>query len=271
MSKVPTVQHPGPIATERISVVPCRATRQRVKLSSGSTLLQAMIDAAEGAGAWFDLTDVPIEKLTFVCPAPAPDDSHVAWYSDETVLPRATIRQAGAHLGRRNGEAFAHVHGLWDGETGTHHAGHLLAEKTVLATDHMVDAWMLDGAIFKSAPDEETGFTLFRPSCTHQVGTPNAVLGTIRPNELIDEGIAKCSEVAGLCASTVKGLGSLVGTRLKDQSALNDIATEVLLIGPTAQQVTAVGFDGAPISGELVPLMNRVCVTFEVLLVAQSE
>ena len=69
----------------------------------------------------------------------------------------------------------------------------------------------------------------------------------------------------------MKGLGSLVGTRLKDQSALNDIATEVLLIGPTAQQVTAVGFDGAPISGELVPLMNRVCVTFEVLLVAQSE
>ena len=92
-----------------------------------------------------------------------------------------------------------------------------------------------------------------------------------RQGELIDEGIAKCSEVAGLCASTVKGLGSLVGTRLKDQSALNDSATEVLLIGPTAQQVTAVGFDGAPISGELVPLMNRVCVTFEVLLVAQSE
>lgn len=270
MSKMPTVQHPGPIATERISVVPCRATRQRVKLSSGSTLLQAMIDAAEGAGAWFDLIDVPTKKLTFVRPAPSPDDSHVAWYSDETVLPRATIRQAGAHLGRRNGEAFAHVHGLWDGKNGPHHAGHLLAEKTVLATDHMVDAWMLDGAMFESAPDEETGFTLFRPSCTHQVGTPNAVLGTIQPNELIDEGIAKCSEVAGLPASTVKGLGSLVGARLKGQPALDDIATEVLLVGTKAQNVIAVGFDRGPISGELAPLMNRVCVTFEVLLVSQS-
>ena len=271
MSKVPTLQHPGPIATERISVVPCRATRRRVKLSSGSTLLQAMIDAAEGPGAWFDLTDVPTEILTFVCPAPAPDDSHVAWYSDETVLQRATIRQAGAHLGRRNGEAFAHVHGLWVEESGTHHAGHLLAEKTVLAADHMVDVWMLDGAMLESAPDEETGFTLFRPSCTHQVDTPNALLGTIRPNELIDESIAKCAAVAGLSVSTIKGLGSLVGARLKGQSALNDTATEVLLVGPTAQHVTAVGFNGAPISGELVPLKNRVCVTFEVLLVSQSE
>lgn len=271
MSKVPALQHPGPIATERISAVPCRATRRRVKLSAGSTLLQAMIEAAEGAGAWFDLTDVPTEILTFVRPAPSPDDSHVAWYSDETVLQRATIRQAGAHLGRRDGKAFAHVHGLWTEENGTRHAGHLLAEKTVLAADHMVDAWMLEGAMLESAPDEETGFTLFHPSCTHQVGTPNAVLGTIRPNELIEEGIAKCSEVAGLSVSTLKGLGSLVGARLKGQSALNDIATEVLLVGPTAQHVTAVGFDGAPVSGELAPLINRVCVTFEVLLVSQSE
>ena len=271
MPEVPILQHPGPIATERISAVPCRVTHRRVKLSAGSTLLQAMIDAAEGAGAWFDLADIPTKILTFVRPAPAPDDSHVAWYSDETVLQRAIIRQAGAHLGRRNGEAFAHVHGLWTEENGTHHAGHLLAEKAVLTTDHMVDAWMLDGAILESAPDEETGFTLFRPSCTRQVGTPNAVLGTIRPNELVDEGIAKCAAVAGLSASTVKGLGSLVGARLKGQSALNDIATEVLLVGPTAQHVTAVGFDGAPISGELVPLSNRVCVTFEVLLVSQSE
>ena len=69
----------------------------------------------------------------------------------------------------------------------------------------------------------------------------------------------------------MKGLGSLVGARLKGQSALNDIATEVLLVGTTAQNVIAVGFDRGPTSGELVPLKNRVCVTFEVLLVSQSE
>lgn len=233
--------------------------------------MQAMIDAANGTGAWFDLTDVSTEVLTFVCPAPASDDSHVAWYSDEKVLRNAIIRQAGAHLGRREGEAFAHVHGLWADANGHCHAGHLLSEKTVLAVDHMVDVWTLEGAMFESTPDHETGFILFHPIGTGQVDNPNAVLGTIRPNELLNEGIAKCAATAGLSGSTVKGLGSLVGTRLKGQSALNDIATEVLLVGSTAQNVIAVGFDGAPICGELSPLLNRVCVTFEVLLVSQSD
>lgn len=271
MSKAHKLQHPGPVAAERISAVPCRATHRRVRLPAGSTLLAAMTKAAGGAGAWFDLTDLPTEKLTFVRPAAALDDQHVAWYSEETVMRRAVIRQAGAHLGQRDGKAFAHIHGLWTEEDGTRHAGHLLDEKTVLSADHTVDFWVLEGAIFESAPDPETGFTLFHPVRTHRVDNPNAVLAMIRPNELIDEGIAKCSAVAGLSVSAVKGLGSLVGAKLKGPSTLNDIASEVLLIGLRAENVIAVGFEGPPISGELAPFSNRVCVTFEVLLLSEPQ
>ncbi|UWR35690.1 hypothetical protein K3759_18525 (plasmid) [Sulfitobacter sp. W027] len=109
-------------------------------------------------------------------------------------LQDATIRKAGAHLGRRDGEIFAHVHGLWSEENGTRHAGHLLAEKTFLSTDHMVDIWVLEGAMFEAAPDAETGFTLFRPVRTTPVGAPNAVLGAIRPNEIIEKGSRKVQQ-----------------------------------------------------------------------------
>lgn len=269
MSEARTLIHPGPVAVERITAVPCIATHRRVTLKAGATLLQAMTDAAGGAGAWFDLTDMPVETLTFVRPARAPDDRHVAWYSAETVLSDAIVLQAGAHLGRRDGAAFAHVHGLWSEKHGTHHAGHLLAEATVLSVDHVVEVWVLDGALLDGAPDAETGFTLFHPISTGTVDSPNAVLATIRPNMLIDVGLARCSEAAILPVKVVKGLGSLVGTRLDHQPAVDDHATEVLLTGNTGQSVIAVGFDGPAVTGDLAPNSNRVCVTFEVLLLSQ--
>lgn len=266
MSDVPMVQHPGPVSAERVVAIPCQATHRRVKLTAGLPLLQAMTDAVGGAGAWFDLSDVPTKTLTFVRPAPALDDHHVAWYSSETVLQDATIRKAGAHLGRCDGEVFAHVHGLWSEENGTRHAGHLLAEKTFLSTDHTVDIWVMEGAMFETAPDAETGFTLFRPVRTTPVGAPNAVLGAIRPNEIIEEGIAKCAGKAGLPVAVVKGLGSLVGAQLEGETALRDIATEVLLTDAEPESAIAVGFAGSPISGVMITGKNRVCVTFEVLL-----
>ncbi|KZY47989.1 hypothetical protein A3731_07290 [Roseovarius sp. HI0049] len=249
--------------------MPCKASHHRVTLTAGSTLLQAMTDAAGGAGAWFDLTDLPAETLTYVHPAPASDDAHVAWYSAEVVLKDAVILQAGAHLGRREGAAFAHVHGLWAASGGTRHAGHLLAEATVLAADCEVDLWVLDGAVMERAPDAETGFALFRPIATGPVDRPNAVLATIRPNEILEDGLAMCASATDLPRPAIKGLGSLIGTRLTAQAGLDDIATEVLLTGERGEDVVAVGFEGRAITGRLTPGSNRVCVTFEALMISQ--
>ena len=271
MPEAPGLIHPGPVAAQRITAVPCVATHRRVTLPAGATLLDAMRDAAHGRGAWFDLRDVPVETLTFVRPAPAPDDGHVAWYSAPTVLTDATILQAGAHLGVRDGAAFAHVHGLWRDKGGRSHAGHLLAEATVLRADHVVDVWLLEGARLESQPDEETGFTLFRPVATTPVGEPNAMLATIRPNVPIDDGLARIGRMAGRSVSAVKGLGSLVGTALDGAPGLTDIATEVLLTGDDGRGVVAVGFTGPAVAGDLAAGMNRVCVTFEVLVLTASD
>lgn len=229
-----------------------------------------MIDVADGRGAWFDLRDVPMTTLTFVRPAPSTDDRHVAWYSADTVLPDATIRLAGAHLGQRDGAAFAHVHGLWVDGNGTAHAGHLRPEASVLAADTDVDVWLLDGARMDAAPDPETGFTLFQPVPTVAVVDPDAVLATIRPHVVIDACLSTLGQADGLRVTTCKGLGSLVGTVLAGLPGLADHATEVLLTGDAGRGVIAVGFHGPPVAGDLVAGANRVCVTFEVLALTDA-
>lgn len=267
MSETQRLKHPGPVAAERFRAVLCKATHRRVKLVAGSTLLQAMTDAVDGAGAWFDLADLPVSMLTFVRPAPATDDCHVAWYSADKVLNDATILHAGAHLGRRDGAAFAHVHGLWVAADGAHHAGHLLGEATVLSADCEVDVWVLEGAVMETGPDVETGFTLFRPTQIEVVDRPNAVLATIRPNEILEEGLTKCGSSCGISVKAVKGLGSLVGAKLIGQPSLSDRATEVLLTGKAGRAVIAVGFNGPSVVGELQS-SNLICVTFEALLLS---
>lgn len=268
MVEGPTLVHPGPVAADRITAVPCIATHKYVTLRAGSTLLQAMTDAVGDAGAWFDLRDLPVAKLTFVRPALAPDDAHVAWYSDARTLTDAMILRGGAHLGLRDGVSFAHVHGLWSDTDGGNHAGHLLAEATVLARDHVVDVWILTGALMNSVPDAETGFSLFCPVPTEPVARPNAVLAAIRPNLVIDDALAAIAAATDRPVVAVKGLGSLIGTRLEGEAGLHDHATEVLLMDDIGRRVMSVGFVGSAVVGVLASGVNRVCVTFEVLMLS---
>jgi hypothetical protein len=148
--------------------------------------------------------------------------------------------------------------------------GHLLVDARVLSIDRVVDVWVLDGALLESTPDSETGFSLFRQISTEPIDNPNAVLATLRPNMLIDEGLARCPGIAGLPVKAAKGLGSLVGTQLNGQPSLEDVATEVLLTGSTGQGMIAVGFDGPAVAGNLALGSNLVCVTVEVFLLSQS-
>ncbi|SNR69557.1 hypothetical protein [Puniceibacterium sediminis] len=273
MAEPRRIIHPGPPAPDRLSAVPCRATRQAVTLHAGIPLLAAMTDAVDGAAAWFDLSGIDTDRLSFVRPAPAPGDGHVAWYSATTTLDRARIVCAGAHLGRRDGAAFAHTHGVWADQIGGLHAGHLLAEYTVLARDVTVDVVVLEGARMESAKDPETGFVLFRSVRTGKVEHANAVLATARPHEPIDDIIVKIAGDAGMENATVTGLGSLIGTKFADHAAVGSYATEVLLTkgclseGQVDLQAMSVGFDGPHAKGILARSANTICVTFELLLV----
>lgn len=248
-------------------------TPARVTLRAGLTLLDALVEAVGDVGAWCDLIDIPVRTLDFVRPAPAPGDGHVAWYSATTTLVDARIVRAGVHLGQRDGMPFAHVHGLWVGPDGVTHAGHLMPEATVLAEDVSVDVQLIAGARMNSFADEETQFTLFQPVACGTVADANAVLATVRPNEVIDDAIVTIAGQAGFDSAAVIGLGSLVGTVLDGHAGVADYATEVLLTDSNLSQraprlnAVTVGFVGLHRSGTLKPRANAVCVTFELLLV----
>ncbi|KMK64821.1 hypothetical protein [Puniceibacterium sp. IMCC21224] len=275
MPEARRINHPGPPAVQRCDAIPCHATQKTVMLRAGLPLLDAMVEAVDGAAAWFDLSGVDADTLSFVRPAPAPGDGHVAWYSATVTLEHARIVQAGAHLGRRDRAPFAHIHGVWSDQAGNLCAGHLLSEVTVLGRDVQVDVLVLDGARMESVEDPETRFTLFRPISTADITHPNAVLATARPHEHIQEIIATIAQECGLDRATVKGIGSLVGTQFADGTGIESYATEVLLTQGSVSDAgvdlnaVSVGFDGPQAQGRLARSKNTVCVTFELVLVRE--
>ncbi|OSP55219.1 hypothetical protein [Pseudoruegeria sp. SK021] len=272
MSDPRRITHPGPPAAVRFCAVPCRATPQKATFRAGASLLEAMVEAGGADAAWFDLSGVTVRHLAFVRPAPAPGDGHAAWYSATTTLEDARIIRAGAHLGRRNGLPFAHVHGIWSDKAGQMHMGHLLSDVTIIGQTVDVDVQVLDGARMESADDPETGFCLFRPVSTGMITTPNAVLATARPNQTIEPAIANIARDAGIASATIKGIGSLVRTEFSDRDGIESYATEVLLtaghlsISGVDLTAASVGFDGRYADGQLARGKNTICVTFELLL-----
>lgn len=270
MVKLRHITHPGPRHPERTRAVPCRATARSVTLRAGISLLDALAEHADAA--WFDLSGLDTATLAFKRPAPASGDGHAAWYSATTTLAGARILQAGAHLGRRDAAAFAHIHGVWADNAGALHMGHLLAENTVLAMPADVEMFVLEGARMESTDDSETRFTLFQPVQTDDVANPNAVLATARPNALIDDALADIAHAMGLKSARVKGLGSLIGAEFVNGHSIGCYATEVLLTngqllpGGATLDAAVVGFDGPHATGTLTPHTNTICVTFELLL-----
>lgn len=274
MAELRQIFHPGPPAAERVHTVRCHVTPRRVTLRAGMPLLDAMVAAVgQGVACWFDLSGVAASELAFVRPGRPPDDSHAAWYSATTMLQSAEISCAGAHLGRRAGAPFAHIHGVWADSDGAIYAGHLLADATILSRDSEVDVLILDGARMETTQDTETGFPLFRPVATVGVAPSNAILATAAPNQVIEAAIAGIAQTAGLENATIYGIGSLIGTEFTQGQGIDSFATEVLLTRASLSEdgvalaAVSIGIDGDHAEGELARSRNMICVTFELLLV----
>ena len=78
-----SVLHPGPVAASRIDVAPCAGEPIAVTLDAGISLEDAVAKAtANYDSAWLEIENAPVTQLDYVIPALAPDDTHVAWYSD---------------------------------------------------------------------------------------------------------------------------------------------------------------------------------------------
>ena len=66
-------------------------------------------------------------------------------------------------LGERDGAPFFHCHALWTEADGRVNGGHILPEETIVAEPFEVEAFGIDGAVFRAEPDPETNFKLFGP------------------------------------------------------------------------------------------------------------
>jgi hypothetical protein len=269
------IQHPGPVTAPRSRVLPCRAHPVTLTLRGGIPLDQAMADAlgAQGFGAgYLRLDGARMARLDYVRPAPASGQGHAAWYSATHHLRDSLIAQAGAHLGLRDGRPFVHCHGLWGGAM-----GHMMVPDSVLAEDTVVTGWGLSGAMLVAEPDPETLFTLFQPTpAPVQNGGLPALLATLRPNQDVAAGIVGLAAQAGFAQAQVEGIGSTVGAELIGGAITESYGTEFLLTNATfiqgtlKAQIAAVGFHGEIAQGALPMDRNAVCVTSELLLIADG-
>ncbi|MFK3780164.1 PCC domain-containing protein [Agrobacterium sp. NPDC089420] len=276
------IVHPGPITRERFRVVGCHAHPVTLTVRPGVCVNAAIADAfAEQGfdGGYVRLKNVPMQRLQYVMPAAAPDDSHAAWYSETFSMPGGTIIDAGLHMGRRGGEPFLHCHGAWKSADGILSMGHLLPFEAEFAGETSLEALALDGAILDVQKDEETNFPLFTPIVQprhRRSAGLKALLCTVRPNTDICTALEAVAAKFGLREAEINGIGSLIGADYEDGTTLAAYASEILIRSGRVSTVTGgrkAALDIAMVDltanisgGRLVRGRNPVCVTFELLL-----
>ena len=165
------VRHPGPPDALRAVAVACVALPVDVTLPVGTRLLDALAPLlAVAESACLTLSGGEFGPFGYVIPACCADGTRAAFYSDTRRPPGLTrLDQAAVTLGWRDGRPFVHCHALWTTADGLAGCGHVLPDETVIAAPVHATGVGLVGARFDVAPDEETGFSLFKPRPT---GTP---------------------------------------------------------------------------------------------------
>src|SRR3954451_22998067 len=159
------IEQPGPPPAERIQCVEARGRAFTFTMQPGLPLLEAArrgFADAGFAGGVLNIKGGALRPLAYVMPALSKTPEHAAFYSD-TYRPAGVTRlKLGAMtLGERDGAPFFHCHALWNEADGRANGGHILPEETILVEPFEVEAFGIDGAIFRAEPDPETGFKLF--------------------------------------------------------------------------------------------------------------
>ena len=278
-----SLTQPGPCPPERIVSCDGHLVELAYRLEPGLTLNEALsrpLLEAGFVGGTMRFAGAGFRPFAYVVPHPAPDPSHVAYFSPpRTPAGLARVAVANAIFGWRERAPFVHCHGVWTEHGGARRAGHVLPHETIVAEPAEVRAWAMADATFRVEPDEETNFSLFDPLPHHAPasGRP-ALVGRIRPN------LDLCTALETICRglrvtrATIRGsLGSLIGAVFEDGRKLTDIATEILVLTGTVQpdrlgepcariETAVADMTGAVHTGTLARGENPVCITFEFVL-----
>src|ERR1700751_2450967 len=279
------IKQPGPEVTERIQWVEVRGRGFSFTLEAGVPLLEAARRgfAAQGfAGGVLNIKGGTLGPFAYVMPALSKTADNAAFYS-ETFRPEGNVwlKQAAMTLGERDGALFFHCHGLWLEAHCRVNGGHILPEETVVAEPFEVEAFGIDGAVFKAEPDPETNFKLFGPVAASTRGvdpTGRAFALRLRPNQ----DFAGCLEAFcrdhGIARAKIRGgVGSTIGARFTDGRIVEPFATELTVTsgliapgavgGPEAQlDIALVDYTGGLAEGRLVRGDNPVLMTMELVL-----
>lgn len=268
-----SVVHPGPATKARIDAAPCDGDKIEVTLAAGVPLEDAVAEATQGYdSAWLELEAAPVSQLDYVIPALAPDDTHVAWYSDVHGFGGpGRIDHLGMIVGKHEGTSFLHGHGLWTPAGGAQAMGHILAPRTVLAEPASARGIGLKGAGFERLPDPETNFELFQ--VRHGAGGNGYAAVRLLPNQDFATALDAVCVQLGWEAAQVHGIGSLIGAQFENGDVLDSMASEFLITRAVAgrkgpePEIVIVGIDGTKIlSGSLTRDENAVLITAELIL-----
>lgn len=284
------LQQPGPPAAHRIESLAAPLVTLDFVLEAGLTLNEAIARPLQAAGltaATVSFSDGTLAPFHYVMPAPSPDPDHAAWYSRTYSPPgEVEIEQANVTFGSRDGAPFTHCHAIWRTADGVRAGGHILPLETRIARPIAAKAWGTRDARIVARPDAETNFTLFTPEADAPPVASTVrplLLARLRPNIEVGAALEDLCRSHGITRARVRGsLGSLIGAVFDDAEALEDPATEFLVldgfVAPDADgrlesrlKIAIVGLSGALREGWLTRGRNAVCITCEFALEAEAS
>ncbi len=275
------IRHPGPAAAERIEVLRTGLIPLSGTLQPGETLTDGLhrIFAAGGCkGGVARMEGGSFQPFLFVGPSFPSDDTHAAWYSETRTPPKgARIICATATVGWREGLPFVHCHGRWDAEGNLPAMGHMLPTECVVAQPIRISAFGCPSAWFEGQPDAETNFTLYTLAGRAHDDESQAMglLLRIRPHEDLSHAIEAACRTHNITRGRIIGLGSVISPDFVDAPRITCPITEIAIEdgrlehGIAHIQMSAVDVYGTMGMGQIRRGTNPVCVTAELLVVAE--
>jgi len=280
-----SITQPGAPTPERVQWVEAKGRAFSFTLEAGLPLLEAArrgFAEAGFAGGVLSMRGGALGPLAYVMPALSKDGANAAFYSD-TFRPAGITRVkcAAMTLGQRDGAPFFHCHGLWSETDGHLHGGHILPEESVVAEPFAVDAFGIDGAMFKAEPDRETNFKLFGPvpsAPTNVKGNSSAYALRLRPNQDFAGALENFCRQRGIFRAQIHGgVGSTIGAHFTDGRKVVPFATELAIksgiVAPNANgkleatlDIALVDYLGGIAEGRLMRGDNPVLMTMELVL-----
>jgi predicted DNA-binding protein with PD1-like motif len=274
METIRSLRQPGPVHPSRIDSFRGSPHALRFAPRAGVTLNEALTAPLVEAGlqcGTVTFRATTLGPFRYVMPAPADDDSHVAYFS----APHAPsgicrIEQANATFGWSAGKPFIHCHAVWTDADGNRRGGHILPLETVVVEPGEATGFGFRCIGIEARADPETNFTLFQPAGG---SAGPGLVARIKPNEDIVSALETIAREHAITDAVVHGsLGSLIGARFADGSGVEDYATEVLVRdghirdGRAALNLFVVDMPGRVHEGELRRGHNPVCITFDLFL-----